>query len=494
MKAGVGDQREHAPAPATDRPLKVLVALHYPGYLRYFASTLTELARRGHTVEICFDNPEKQGDGLVALETVPHGVTVLGEKTPRRKSREKQFVAQLRRTGNYLQYLHPRYRDAHYLRDRNADRLPRGLRWLQRIDSLPAPVVALGIGAVKRLDRAIPAAPKASSFLRSRHPDVLVVSPLIVGSSPQPDLVAAAQALGIPSGYAVGSWDHLTTKGILHADPDRVFVWNPDQAEEAQTIHGVPRSRIVVTGAQPFDKWFDRSPSLERAAFCAAIGLDPAKPIVLFVGSTASISAPSLERAFVARWLAALRADPRTAHANVIVRPHPYNSEQWRDVDLHTENAAVWPRGGANPADPRDQDVFFDSLYHASAIVGVNTSAMIEAAIVGRPVLTILDGDFESTQAGTLHFRYFLPEHGGYVQTATSFDAHIAQLTAALEGRDANWDRLRETFVGRFVRPLGPDRKATSALADGIESLAHITPAKPRRSWLQPIVKALLVS
>src|SRR3712207_6916201 len=47
---------------------------------------------------------------------------------------------------------------------------------------------------------------------------------------------------------------------------------------------------------------------------------------------------------------------------------------------------------------------FYDSLHHAAAVVGVNTTAMIEAAIVGRPVLTVLDDAFALTQRGTLHF------------------------------------------------------------------------------------------
>ena len=32
----------------------------------------------------------------------------------------------------------------------------------------------------------------------------------------------------------------------------------------------------------------------------------------------------------------------------------------------------------------------FDTAYHSAALVGLNTSAELEAGIVGRPVLTIL--------------------------------------------------------------------------------------------------------
>ena len=45
-----------------------------------------------------------------------------------------------------------------------------------------------------------------------------------------------------------------------------------------------------------------------------------------------------------------------------------------------------------------------------SSDLGVNTSAMIEAAILGRPVLSVLAPEFAATQEGTVHFHYLLPE------------------------------------------------------------------------------------
>src|SRR5690606_26145292 len=111
------------------------------------------------------------------------------------------------------------------------------------------------------------------------------------------------------------------------------------------------------------------------------------------------------------------------------VRPHPYNTGAWSDADLGDDAAAVWPRGPFNPASDDGRRDFFDSLYHAAAIVGINTSAMIEAAIAGRPVLTI---DEFATQHETLHFRYLLRENGGPVVQSTTLAEHLAQLAAAV--------------------------------------------------------------
>jgi len=112
--------------------------------------------------------------------------------------------------------------------------------------------------------------------------------------------------------------------------------------------------------------------------------------------------------------------------------------------------------------------VLFDTVHHSAAVVGLNTSAEIEAAIAGRPVFTILDPGTEG-QTGTLHFHYLLREHGGHVSLADNFDQHRRQLSEALAGND---DRAaRERFVRGFVRPNGLDHPVSPLVADAIEAL-----------------------
>jgi len=127
------------------------------------------------------------------------------------------------------------------------------------------------------------------------------------------------------------------------------------------------------------------------------------------------------------------------------------------------------------------RDGFFDSLFHSAAIVGTNTSAMIEAAIVGRPVLTVRAPEFEQSQSGTLHFRYLRLEHGGFLQEAWNLEEHLEQLSEAVEdpwrGREAN-----ARFVARFIRPHGLDRPCTPILVAAIEEMDGSAPPRPEPS------------
>ena len=203
-----------------------------------------------------------------------------------------------------------------------------------KYDGQTDPTQVLPDGPSNALDA--PTDPSVDAFVHSIEPDLVVVSPLILARSDLGDYLATARARGIPAVFAVASWDNLSSKGLVTQVPEWVTLWNEIQKREAVADHRVPSERIVVTGAQLFDQWFDRGPSTGRDEFLRRIGLSG--DYVLYVGSSPNIAEPSREIAFVRRWL----EDDRPFSA--LVRPHPYALEASADVDLG-EEAAVAPEG-----------------------------------------------------------------------------------------------------------------------------------------------------
>jgi hypothetical protein len=131
----------------------------------------------------------------------------------------------------------------------------------------------------------------------------------------------------------------------------------------------------------------------------------------------------------------------------------------------------VWPRHRYTPASEASRNSFFDSLYYSAAVVGINTSAMIEAAILGKPVLSLMTGDFARTQEGTLHFRYLLPENGGFLRVASTLEEHASQLVDVL--RDPERTRAQTLrFVQHFLRPHGMQKPCTPILVEALERAA----------------------
>ena len=475
--------------------MRILFVMASPEFLRFYDSTIRLLAERGHHVLLAVNKqPEAKPVRLEQLDATGH-VEALG-LVPRRDDAWTPMARLVRGAVDYARYLHPRFADAPALRQRLARKgLPPALRGIDgRLGTYGDGTVRRLVGALQFLERGIPVSAAVQQFLAQQRPDVVVVSPLVDVGSDQVDVVRAAKRLGIRVVAAIASWDNLTNKGLLRVQPDAVLVWNEAQKREAVELHGVPADRVVVTGAQLFDKWFDRQPARDLAAFAARVGLPRAERFILFTGSSMFISAPEREVPFVQRWVEALRGSAHESLRDtpILIRPHPYNGWIWADVDMSRyPDVAVWPRGRYNPVDADERNDFFDSLYYSRAVVGINTSAMVEAAIVGRPVHSIVTDDFASTQEGTLHFHHLLPEHGGFLQIGRGFDHHMTLLAASLadeEGARAQTQR----FVASFLRPQGLNRACTPFVADALEQARTAAPAAGEGA--APFARALAIA
>ncbi len=464
----------HAQRPSAKR---ILFVMPNARYLRLYGSVVIELGHRGHEVALAYDTLAQKGQEPLSPEGAPSNVRCVGVVPPH-GGRRRQFLIDLGAATDYVRYLSPRFSSTPYLRMRMEKYLPARCAPLKRVAGWPQFIVDLAVAGSRVIERTAPVDPAIESFLRRESPDAVVVSPLVLrgpGGAQQTQVFKAARQLGIPAALAVGSWDHLSSKGMIRVVPDIVLVWNEVQKREAVELHQVRSDRVVVTGAQPFDHWFEMRPTTSSEVFFDKVGLPRGGRMVLYVGSSRGIAQPEKELAFVRQWVAAIRrsADQLVRDLSILVRPHPFNMELWQTADLSDLGAvAVFPSQPPTfPMNPADTADYFHSLYYSQAIVGINTSAMIEAAIVGRGVYTIQVPEFASTQQGTVHFQYLVPGGGGCVQQAPSFAEHVQQLTHGLADPDAGRDE-RERFVRAFVRPCGLDQPATRHVADAIEGMA----------------------
>jgi hypothetical protein len=350
--------------------------------------------------------------------------------------------------------------------------------------------VAAGRGAVESVERCLAPPHEVEEFLREQQPDVLLVAHVLLLNGGEADYLRAARRLGIRTAFPIRGWDNLTNKGLIRDAPDRLLVWNDLQQREAVELHGIPADRIRITGSPKCDPLFAWSPRRSRDEFCATVGLRADRPIVLYVGSSPFV-APK-EVGFVRRWIAGLRAHGGLlAEAGILIRPHPLNGAQWAEETLDEPQVTVWPKAGEVPNDEASRDNYFDSIHHSAAVVGINTTAQIESAILRRPVHTILAEEFRKTQGGTLHFEHLRDEEFGHVIVGETLEGHAAQLEASLRGeidpeRDAR-------FLRRFVRPLGLDLPASPVVVDEIEKLAQQPAPAPRGGpVLAPLVRLVL--
>jgi hypothetical protein len=459
--------------------LRILFSVRNAAYVRYYDSVLRTLAARGHDVQLVMQSGKRSW---------PPSVLALAQECPGIRLSTMPEVAfnpwwelasRLRHARFYLRFLKPEYRNTPELLARARARAPRAAvrlgKWVGRGHAGRRLLVRL----IDLLEQSTRSTAAFHHYLRERRPDVVVSTPLVVLKTTQLDLARAAMELGIRNVFAVASWDHLSSKSQLNFKPQQVFVWNEIQKREAVALHHLEAEHVVVTGSQVFDEWFQRQPSTTREEFCARVGLRPDRPILLYVCSSLLEGSPP-EPAFVVQWARYLRESghPVLRDCGILVRPHFRRRREWRGVDVASlPNAVCWPPEGDAPVDARSKTDYFDSLYHATATVGLNTSAMIEAAILGRSVHTVLLPEFHHSQEGTVHFHYLLGDADGLLRAARSLDEHARDLAATLDGRDPDPDRSAR-FVRSFLRPRGLDVPATTRFVDALETLAA-GPAPP---------------
>jgi hypothetical protein len=387
----------------------LFLARHF-SYLRNFDSAIRELARRGHTIHLSADREESLGGRAMVERIAAEHPNVTVGWTPARESGAWFELARKLRLGlDYLRFLDPRYDPTPHLRARARERAPLGVVSLAALPILNRRAGRRALTAVLRaFERGIPRSTELDAFIRQHNPDLVLITPLIDLGSPQADHFVSARAAGVRTVLCVTSWDHLSSKALIRQLPDRITVWNEIQKSEAVDLHRVPAERVTVTGAQCYDHWFGRRPSRPRDEFCRRVGLDPSKPYVLWVCS--SLFRRTANEAHVAeRWVQAIRtsSDPLLRDVGILIRPHPARLDEWQHTDLtEYRNVTFW---GAHPVDEEAKDDYFDSLYYSAAVVGLNTSAFLEAGIVGRPVYSILLPEVSAAnQEGTIHFRYLM--------------------------------------------------------------------------------------
>jgi len=471
--------------------MRFLIALRHAGYARYLQSTLRALCERGHEVVVLVGiqaPASKSHVGLLKrfaadldeLADQLDGLTVRPGIEPR-GSRQRELGGSLRSWLDYLHFQEPEFANAPKLRARSLSNLPAALREPTEKAAASPEFRASLAAMIRMVERSLPVQEPARALLAAERPDALVVCPLIERRSPQVAYLRAAHELGIPSAVCVASWDNLTTSSLIHGEPDLVTVWNQAQRTEAMDIHGIASEQVAVTGAPLYDRWFEQRPSSSRDEFCQRVGLPADRPFVLYVCSSGFI-APD-EAAWIPDWLEAVREsrNPELAELAVLIRPHPQHRLLGDGSSAarlaRTPGVVIHPREGELSLSGSEVADYYDSIYHSAAVVGVNTSAMIESAIVGRGVHVLLTKRYRDTQEGLPHFAHLRSSGGGLIEATRKERQHAARLARAVRGEDRDLvaERSRR-FLEAFVRPQGLHQPSTPLMVDQLEGLAERTP------------------
>ena len=450
-------------------PLKILFVVRRIEIFRCQA-VLMALARRGHRVLFLFDKRWTPPKEIEKFKEFAKEVPSLEYRAAvSRHDRWRVFLFFFRELRTYRRYLVVENQSPFYLK-RWVGYLPRRLRMIVQKKSvewlLKRRVTGIFFSLVERM---IPPDARIIQDIRAFAPDIMFISPTTLRfSSADLEYLKAAKALSIPNAVFALTWDNLTTKGLMHIIPDRLFVWNAMQQKEAETQHDVPARRIVITGSPTFDSLFGNlKPSASREDFCKKYNIRSEDLFILYLGTSKNLTPDERDLIKSLRNALDQSSDQRMQRMQIVMRPHPANSRIYQGFEQN--GIILVPKLGETPDGSEALQLFYDSLFYATAAVGVNTSAMIDAIILDKPVIAFLSPQYRETQSQTQHFQQLL--RYDVVERAITAEECVKQIQALDDGADTRKEK-RLIFVQEFIRPRGREKAVAEIIADEIEKIA----------------------
>jgi len=292
-------------------------------------------------------------------------------------------------------------------------------------------------------------------------------------------LMGLCQLKGIPTIGNVFSWDHPFRSH--KSRPDRLTCWSEFMRDHLVKIGGFSPKQIEIIGAPAFDPYFDKQGSWTREELCQKVGLDPARPILLF--ATMGQMGPYWDETGTFRaFLKVLDKASLQAPPQVVLRLHPVSVDHYFD-EFRGREGIVFSRysrycPGMRWWPSRDEIILAGNLLrHADVCISPGSTMTIEAAIFDTPTIVptfnpIMSEEYDQYFKQiclTKHFRFLIEANAICLADTPDELAHAIHRALA----DPNWfaegrQRIRDYVTG----PL--DGRATERLAAvAVESAKH---------------------
>jgi hypothetical protein len=319
---------------------------------------------------------------------------------------------------------------------------------------------------------------KWRDLIEDERPNCFVSLNLTLGFGRGP--TAVCRRKGIPTLGNVFSWDHP----FFHqrTRPDRLTCWSPMMKENLVAKGGFKAEQVDVIGAPAFDAYFDRAGVWSREELCSRVGLDPARPIVLYA-TLGQLRQHWDETGTFRAFVAALDRAALPGPPQIILRLHPlsvdYYFEEFRSRPDVVFSRYVRSCPGMRWWPSREEAILAGNLLrHADVCISPGSTMVVEAAIFDTPTIVpafnpaIPDEYNRFFRSGWLrqHLRFLVEEDRIPVPTTT--DDLVAAVRHALA--DRSWLAEGRKAVRDYV--LGPlDGRATERLACAVIDAARAT-------------------
>lgn len=324
-------------------------------------------------------------------------------------------------------------------------------------------------------------------LLRKLNP-ALVFNASHVHSRVALPVVHAARELGIATATFVFSWDNLTSQGRIYPNYDYYLVWNEALREGLLDIYDSLRpDQVFVTGTPQFDFHFRPEFNWTRAEFCARVGADPARPLVVY--TTGMANHIGGEPWIVERIADQLKTMTELGPPQLLVRVLPkgpqghFDELKQRRPDILIP-AVPWEQRWLTPS-LEDAYLLTNTLRHAAVGINVASTISLELCMFDKPVINVsflaphLDVTKQFDYRGYYQFEHYRPVvESGALELAHS-EAELGQLIRQALLNPAARAPQRAALLRNFFGDR-LDGRGSSRLAQTLLQLTQMAARKPR--------------
>lgn len=205
--------------------------------------------------------------------------------------------------------------------------------------------------------------------------------------------VRIAHKMGIRTAAFIFSWDNLSSRGRILPHYDDYLVWHELMRDELLKLYPkTPPQNVHVIGAPQFDYHFRAEYLLPRAEICRRIGLDSARPFVLY--TTGKDNDFPEEVRHVQTVIDILREYPQQSRPQLLVRMYiKGTSAEMKALAAQKIPDVVFPPilWEEKWFTPQEQDLsIYSSLLHHCAF-GINPASTVslELMALDKPVINL---------------------------------------------------------------------------------------------------------
>ena len=250
-------------------------------------------------------------------------------------------------------------------------------------------------------------------ILKKKYNSIIITSLLLDPTLSQNEIIKISHVLKIPCIYLVRSWDNLSNKSSMNIFPDHVFLWNESQVHEIKNIQKNDVTKCHIIGAHLYEYLLHNETKDEIEDLKC---LETDKKIITYLGSSSQIVADELE--FFYKFLQ--KIDPNILNDyQIIYRSHPLGigKSQTDQIKNKIDKIKNYKVKFIPELDNisnfhnkiLDKKLYTETIKKSDLLIGINTSAMIEANFFNKKVIQV-PSNFEHNVSGlfnnTYHSKY----------------------------------------------------------------------------------------